>query len=1248
MKGFTLLKEFMPGNKVFETRNSGENQLKSVRYKIQAFYDRPDPPPPIGHGSKQGLKMTFACQVAGMPASMLVDTGSTESILTSQFANMAGIKITACKSENNICLPDGSKLPIKGEAKVTLACQRFKQQVKFKVADLALPFQAILGDDWLTAHQAILQYRPNQLQCWKRNRHFVLKAELVAQTEKDKTVSILSAIQAKRAARKGCETKLVIVSHVKNDSSQSKANDGMATLIEDFKDVFANELPEGVPQDRNAFETIPIEPNSEPPFRHMYRLNPQEREEVTKQVTELLKKGLIEPSTSPYGAPILFVTKKDGSLRMVIDYRALNKITIRNRYPLPRIDDLLNQLQGAKYFSSMDLLSGYHQVPLHPSDVPKTTFRTPMGSFQFKVLSMGLTNAPSTFVHVMNNVFTGLLRKSVLVYLDDILVFSKTEEEHLQHVKQVLEVLRNHRLYAKLSKCEFGKKELNFLGHVVSAEGIKVDPKKVEIVNNWPIPNSVHQIRQFLGLANYFRRFVQGYTNLTRPLTRLMNKDVKFSWDEKCQIAFTQLKASLVEAPVLALPDFSTPYKPFDVICDAPGFGIGAVLMQNGRVIAFEGRKLTNVETRYTVGEQELLAVHHALQIWRCYLEGSNCQINVITDHAPNTYLNSQPTLSRRQARWSEYLQRFKINWQYRPGRINVADPISRNPNFLMTLRTSSAVSREVPRKLYAMASSDVSANALKGLTDALKAGYSADENFSNENFIQAHALRKDENLWFKDLMLAVPDITDLRKRCIAIMHNTAYCGHLGGNRTYQAVKQLFWWPGQKQDALQYVKDCGICQRNKHSNTRPHGLLQPLQVPAFRWESVSMDFITQLPQTKHGYDAIMVFVDRLSKMVHFAATTTDVNAEETAKIFRHEVFRLHGMSRQVVSDRDTRFTSHFWRETMALLGVNQALSTAFHPQTDGQTERTNRILEDMLRYYVNPMLNDWDEYLDAVEFAVNNAWQESIKTTPLLLNYGQRPLTPTDIALQTKVPSASKFAKQWQDTVSQTKTMLNGAEQRCIAEEKRQFESDKANEQARQNIQHAQKKQKVQADKRRAHEPLFEIGTMVLLSTKNLRLKNPSSRKLLPLWVGPFEVIERVGKVAYKLRLTSGMRMHNVFHVSLLKEFKSDGKVIPPPIPELIAGELEYEVEQILSYEPKRKRYSIKWLGYGHENNTWEPEKNLQHSAALVQEYWDLVRLRDQRRGTNHRPTEIQTSKTDSLKAGSHARRSKRLQDRIG
>ena len=362
--------------------------------------------------------------------------------------------------------------------------------------------------------------------------------------------------------------------------------------------------PSGLPPDRGIEHVIPLNPDAEPPFKRMYCLSPSELQEVKRQVTELLQKQLVEPSVSPFGAPILFVLKKGGDLRMVIDYRALNKLTIKNRYPLLRIDDLFDKLQGSQYFTSLDAASGFHQILLQKSDRPKTAFRTPFDHYQFRVLPFGLTSAPATFQAVMNRAFDhpkvlangkvnplSALSNYVLVFIDDILIFSKSAEEHVEHVKTVMEVLRQHSILIKLSKCTWGQTELPYLGHIVSKDGIKVDPKKIQAVADWPQPTNLTEIQQFLGLTNFFCKYIQGYTNLSMPLTLLLHNNTPFAWVAACQEAFDGLKTALTTAPCLALPDTSEGGPTFDLVCNTSGFGLGAVLIQKGRPIAFLVKK---------------------------------------------------------------------------------------------------------------------------------------------------------------------------------------------------------------------------------------------------------------------------------------------------------------------------------------------------------------------------------------------------------------------------------------------------------------------------------------------------------------------------------------------------------------------------------------------------------------------------------------------------------------------------------
>ena len=653
-------------------------------------------------------------------------------------------------------------------------------------------------------------------------------------------------------------------------------------------------------------------------------------------------------------------------------------------------------------------------------------------------------------------------------------------------------------------------------------------------------------------------------------------------------------------------------------------------------------------ERNYHIGKQELLAVVHAMRTWRCYLEGVKC--TVVTDHNPITYLQTQPVLTRRQARWSEYLQMFDFTWLYRPGRCNVADPLSRLPlqgacetAVLSALNVvtrgqakaaaglqggSTGASGQAPShgpKQFGQAEqddSDMTDAAVGGAADqsaavqqqdsALEAdeemqevelepglsggkspgdgsgfkervcaAYRGDPYFVNSELTQDLTLK--DGLWFKGQRLVIPRVGTLRKECMAEMHDTPLSGHFGVTKTQTAVERLFWWPTVRQDVKQFVLTCHSCQRAKSSNAKRAGFLVPLDIPNRRWSSISVDLITQLPETVNGNTCIVVFVDRLSKMVHFAAAPTHTGALECAKLFRHNVVRLHGLPRDIVSDKDARWKGKFWTELCRLCGITQKMSTPYHPQTDGQTERANRTLEEMLRHFVNPTRNDWDEHLDAAEFACNNAWHESIRSTPFLLNTGQQPYTPASIGLDTDVPSAKSFLKDLQDAVREAKHYLGMAQQR----------------------------QKAYHDQNR-RELTLVVGQQVLLSTRNIRWQGPGTPKLMPKWLGPFEVEKAVGPVAYRLNLPANMRIHRVFHVSLLKPYRTDGRVQPPPLPfELEDGSEWYQVERICMHRERkvgkrkqgRRSYLVKWLGYGDEHNSWEPESNL--TRACLQEYWD-------------------------------------------
>ncbi|GJR81560.1 putative nucleotidyltransferase, ribonuclease H [Tanacetum coccineum] len=444
-------------------------------------------------------------------------------------------------------------------------------------------------------------------------------------------------------------------------------------IVRDFEDVFPDDLS-GLPPQRQVEFRIDLIPGATPVAKSPYRLAPSEMQELSEQLQELQDKGFIRPSHSPWGAPVLFVKKKDGSFRMCIDYRELNKLTIKNRYPLPRIDDLFDQLQGARYFSKIDLRSGYHQLRVHDDDISKTAFRTRYGHFKFTVMPFGLTNAPVVFMDLMNRVCKPYLDKFVIVFIDDILIYSKTKEDHENHLRLMLDLLRKEKLYAKFSKCEFWLQEVHFLGHVVNHDGIHVDPSKIEAVKSWKSPTTPSEVRSFLGLARYYRRFIENFSKIAEPLTSLTQKNQKYEWGEKQEEAFRTLKDNLCNALILSLPNG---VEDFVFYYDASNQGLGCVLMQRDRVIAYASRQLKSHKKNYMTHDLELGAVVFTLKIWRHYLHGTKSVI--YTNHKILQHIFDQKELNMCQRRWLELFSDYECEIKYHPGKaIVVADALSR------------------------------------------------------------------------------------------------------------------------------------------------------------------------------------------------------------------------------------------------------------------------------------------------------------------------------------------------------------------------------------------------------------------------------------------------------------------------------------------------------------------------------------------------------------------------------------------
>ena len=536
---------------------------------------------------------------------------------------------------------------------------------------------------------------------------------------------------------------------------------------------------------------------------------PKELAELKTQLQELLEKGFIQPSSSPWGCPALFVKKKDQTLRLCVDYRPLNEVTIKNKYPLPRIDLLFDQLAGAKVFSKIDLRSGYHQIKIKPEDVPKTAFTTRYGLYEYLVMSFGLTNAPAHFMYLMNSVFMPELDKFVVVFIDDILIYSKTKKEHAEHLRIVLTRLREHQLYAKFSKCEFWLDKVHFLGHVLSAEGVVVDSGKVEDVLNWKPPTTVHEVRSFLGMAGYYRCFIPDFSRVAKNQT-------KFVWSSECEQAFQTLKRLLTTAPILAQPDIE---KPFDVYCDASGIGIGCVLMQEGRVRAYASRQLKSHEENYLTHDLELAAVVHALKIWRHYLLGNTCHL--YTDHKSLKYIFTQAELNMRQQRWLELIKDYDLEVHYHPGKANVvADALSRKAhcNCLTVTPKDITLCQELENLGIEMISQGILVN-LKIDFNLEAQIIEAQKKDKGMKYLKEKISKRAPTdfkvddagvIWFKN-RLVVPKVPELRQQILDEAHTTRYSIHPGSNKMYQDLKQKFWWTKMKIEIARYVAQCDTC-----------------------------------------------------------------------------------------------------------------------------------------------------------------------------------------------------------------------------------------------------------------------------------------------------------------------------------------------------------------------------------------------------------------------------------------------------
>ncbi|SPC63756.1 related to Gag-pol polyprotein [Ustilago sp. UG-2017b] len=736
-------------------------------------------------------------------------------------------------------------------------------------------------------------------------------------------------------------------------------------------------------------------------FRPM--TGPREMSELRKYLDENLEKGFIRPSKSPARSPVLFVPKKDGGLRLCVDYRGLNEITVKNRAPLPLIEEQLFLLRKARIYTKLDLRAAYNLIRITKGDEWKTAFGTQLGLYEYLVMPFGLANALAHFQSFINGVFRDIIGVYVVVYLDDFLIFSDTEESHVKHVTEVLTRLRSNRLFAKLSKCEFHTKTVEFLGYIIKPTGIEMDPEKVCTVKEWPMPESIHDIQRFLGFANFYRRFIAQFARIAKPLTALVKpteRFKRFELPEEAQQAFHKLIQAFTSAGVLQHFDYHLPTR---LETDASDFAIAGVLKQEheGRwhPVAFYSRKMSSAERNYEIHDKELLAVVACLTQWRHMLAGLPSQLVILTDHEALKYFKSQRRITGRQARWAVLLADFDFILQYRPGD-KAGEEQEHNVRQLLPPR----VFKETDDSTLVAPMLLMESIASKGLKDLVKIFQPLDQELQEIHMKKPFEVKDD--LWYSGGRLVIPKVTmpgrtnnrhsrsakevdgqylsveHLRFMVMTQCHDSIIPGHVGRDATIKAAQRHYWWPSMTAWIADYVASCPVCARYKAPRHRPYGLLQPLATPDRPWGSISLDFIEGLPQSRK-YDSILVIVDRLTKYAILVPTYKTVTAKQTAVLLYGHMVRLFGYPDHMVSDRGRQFISGAWKAFAEQMGVKHSLSTAYHPQTDGQTERVNQ--------------NDWADLLDTAAFVYNNTVHNSIGVSPFFACYGWNPKAHPDI-----------------------------------------------------------------------------------------------------------------------------------------------------------------------------------------------------------------------------------------------------------
>lgn len=1046
--------------------------------------------------------------ICGLNGTAFADTGATQSIMGCNLYHKLKDQCTFSQQNLNVTLADGKVINRQVlSTTVDVSIQNRIVPTNFVVLSTEVDNRTLLGADFLRNANVVLNMG-NNVWCFQDHPHSVY--DFLPEIKRPSAIDSYSI-----ELREDEATCLNI-----------EQQNALLNVLTNFSGTFAS----GGAPTSYAEHCIVIKDGQSPIAVPPYRLAEPKKEILRSELDKLIQDDIIEECESPWAAPVVMVPKKNGEVRVCGDYRRLNEVTVSDKYPMPVLEDLLHAAKKTNYMSTLDLKAGYHQVSVRAADRDKTAFVTPFGMYRYKRMSFGLKNAPATFSRLMDRFKSGLPNVTVLHYLDDLIILSDTFEEHLKDIQATFERLNKFNLRVNRKKSVFVSPSIKYLGHLITPRGIAPNPEKITAISEMPEPHNTRHLKSFIQTCSWFRRFVPGFSAVTKPLTDLLKKNAKWTWGHQQKGAYQKLKELLTTAPILRQADVT---KPFSLNTDASDYAIGGVLMQgegeDERPVEYASRLLTSAERNYSTLEREALAIVHCLNRFRGYIECS--EIHVRTDHQPLRWLMSLKSPTGRLARWALQLQAYNLKISYTPGKTNkVADMLSRpicnlneaDPNCgvctitveltgqtAVDLRHEQLTDPEVAKIITCFET----ASSKEELSHWISRGYTM-----SNGVLYHYSPDIDED----NAQYVVPE--QARKGILEEYHDSPTAGHYGVERTMKRITNRYFWPGMRRYIQEYVRRCVSCQKYKTQNLKPAGLVQ---TPPYnqRFEVLSIDLFGPLPETANGNRWIYIIEDTATKWVELF-TLKEATAVACAKILVEDLFLRYGLPRKIISDNGVQFVSDVMQQVMYILDVKQILTPVYHPESN-PVERKNRDLKPQLAILVGDSHVNWDQSIASIRFAMNTVKCQSTGHSAAYLNFGRELRTVDDVSHDIKaILSNDNFVPQ-------------------ITPYLKQFVSNM--EDVKEKVTMEQERHKFYADQHRRPAPDYEPGSLVLLKTHSLSNASKGfSSKLAPKRDGPYKILKEITPCTYEVAaLNNPEGSIGKYHVSELTPFVGGEETLP-------------------------------------------------------------------------------------------------------